>query len=64
MSPLVAAVVSMALPVPVLWLACGAVFVGTGASLALTFWGRLFVPSMVCVIALVSLGLYHLMVQP
>ena len=64
MTPLVAAVVSLALPMLVLWLACGAVFVATQASLALTLWGRLVLPAMVSAFALVSLGLYHLMVQP
>jgi hypothetical protein len=66
MSPLVAAVVSLALPViaadallAVLCFALG----GEAKRWAVIWWARLFYPAITCAFALVSLGIYHMLVQ-
>ena len=67
MSPLVAAVVSLALPIlatdALLAVLCFAVE-GEAKRWAVIWWARFFYPAMVAAFTLVSLGLYHLMVQP
>ena len=67
MTPLVAAVVSLALPVlaadAALAVLCFALE-GEAKRWAVIWWARLFKPATVSAFALVSLGLYHLMVQP
>jgi hypothetical protein len=63
MTPLVAAVVSLALPVIVLELLAATLWVGAGQKWALSLAAVLAVPSVLAFFALSSLGLYHLLVQ-